>query len=431
MLRKASKEEARFSPIHRIDFRNGGRPSEPRFIVYPVVGYSPRRVGIRRQRSLCVVRCQRLRIAGEVNAFSFITLEGQYGVTVEHALYTDKDEWFFLGEGKAQNFPLLYYGVGPDTPSQPQALVDESTILFRERILHRLAPSLYFGPEFSVDYLTKVNFDFQEGFAPILPRGAEGSLNIGMGLGLVFDTRHNVLNVRDGFFSELAFLHSSPSWGSDYSFTLVQSDTRFFLPVNERDTLAFQVFGEFTFGDVPFNELATLGGESCEATTSVAIEISTSWVVRWSIAGPSLIHSCVAGATVFFATGGVYSDRVLHASKILLQQVERDCAGFFQTRTSTLALTSRSPERARPSISSLAKRFESQPASDTECRFIPLGARGSGSKSSMSCRIRCLFRRGAFIEADAGAKPLRSAWVDGFAKADTVICSLPLRTSSL
>jgi hemolysin activation/secretion protein len=64
-------------------------------------------------------------------------------------------------------------------------------------------------------------------------------------------------------FSELAFLRYDPTWGSDFSFSTIVSDTRIFRPINKRDVLAFQLFGQFTTsGQAPFNQLALMGGES-------------------------------------------------------------------------------------------------------------------------------------------------------------------------
>ncbi|MEL6181832.1 MAG: BamA/TamA family outer membrane protein, partial [Myxococcota bacterium] len=184
------------------------------------------------------------------------------GLHLDHANYTDKNDWFFLGKGRFQSFPLQYYGIGLDTPEEPQAKIDQVSFVLKERILREIVPSLYFGPEIGFDRLSNVRFNFEDGVEPELPNGAEGSLNIGLGLGLVYDNCHNILNVRDGFFWELAVLHYDDIWGSDFTFWTIESDTRLFIPINTRDTLALQFFGRVTTGDVPYNELSTLGGES-------------------------------------------------------------------------------------------------------------------------------------------------------------------------
>jgi len=107
-----------------------------------------------------------------------------------------------------------------------------------------------------VKFVNRTDAPFQ------LPTGHEGSSNLGLGVGVLFDNRHNILNVRDGFFSEIALLRFHDTWGSDFTFTSVISDTRWYHPVNARDVLTFQLFGQFNFGDVPFNQLALIGGES-------------------------------------------------------------------------------------------------------------------------------------------------------------------------
>ena len=61
----------------------------------------------------------------EITAFSFVTLEKQYGLWMDHALYSDKSLWFFLGRVRLQQFPLLYFGNGPDTDGEEIAQIDQ------------------------------------------------------------------------------------------------------------------------------------------------------------------------------------------------------------------------------------------------------------------------------------------------------------------
>ena len=120
------------------------------------------------------------------------------------------------------------------------------------------------GVEVDFQHLFQVNFNQADPENPVtIPAGGQGSTNLGLGLGLVYDNRHNVLNVRKGLFSELAFLRYDKAWGSDFAFTSVISDNRIFHPINKREVLAAQLFGQFTTsGDAPFNQLALMGGES-------------------------------------------------------------------------------------------------------------------------------------------------------------------------
>jgi hypothetical protein len=239
---------------------------EPQLLVFPTLAYAPETSWEIGFSSLYVYYAQRdtANRLSEISGFTFYTLENQYGLWFDHALYSDKDKWFALGRLRYQNFPLLFYGIGKNAPADYLARVDGNYLLFRERVLREVASNLYLGAEIDLQSLHRSQFNWTpENSNRSLPRGGKGSTNLGLGLGLVYDNRHNVLNVRDGFFSELALLRYDRAWGSDFAFSSLVSDTRLFIPINQRDVLALQTYGQFTLnGRPPFNQLALMGGES-------------------------------------------------------------------------------------------------------------------------------------------------------------------------
>ncbi len=240
-------------------------PEKPKFLIYPTVGFSPETSWEIGFSSLLLYHARQntQNRLSEIQALTFFTLNKQYGVWLEHALYTDQNNWFFLGAAKFQSYPLLYYGIGPSTPPEFQALVEANYLIFKERALRKIHGSLFAGAEVELINLSRVEFLPGENIDQIdLPLGAEGSMNLSVGVGAIFDDRHNVLNVRNGNFFELAVLHSNTFWGSDFSFTNILSDNRIYRPIkNGRDVFAAQIFGQFTSGEVPFNQLALMGGE--------------------------------------------------------------------------------------------------------------------------------------------------------------------------
>jgi outer membrane protein assembly factor BamA len=240
-------------------------PEKPKFLIYPTLGFAPEtslEIGLS-SVYLYYAKEDTLNRLSEFKPFVFFTLRRQYGFWFDHALYTDKNRWFIAGKARYQRYPLLYFGIGPGSPADPVAQVNADYLLFNERVLRELAPSLYAGLEVDFQRLFRVGFVPEDG-APTfdLPTGAEGSLNIGLGGALVLDTRHNVLNVRNGAFAELSFLHSDPVWGSKYRFSALISDNRWYKSINRRDVLALQVYGRFSAGNVPFQQLSLMGGES-------------------------------------------------------------------------------------------------------------------------------------------------------------------------
>jgi outer membrane protein assembly factor BamA len=202
----------------------------------------------------------------ELNAFTFLTLESQYGLWLDHAMYTHRNDYFLLGKMRFQKFPLLYYGIGTNTPEEAIAQVDGVSITIRERLLRKVKGSLYAGLELDYNQLSGVSFRQKTTEPLIPPPGSAGSINLGVGVGVVFDQRHNVLNPRKGLFAETGFLHYDKAWGSDFSFTNYFLDARAYLPTTKDQVLAFQLASNLVLenktSEVPFHQLALMGGEN-------------------------------------------------------------------------------------------------------------------------------------------------------------------------
>lgn len=235
---------------------------QPRFLAYPTIAYSPEtrwEFGI---SALYIYYAKRDTInrLSEISAFTFITQESQYGFWLDHALYSDRNKWFYLGRFRWQSFPLLYYGIGPDTNEDPLAVVDANYLLFRERLLRKVYKSYYIGLEVDLQRLSNVGFNWEEN-ADVLPVGAGGSTNLGLGLGIVHDDRHNVLNVRKGWFAELAYLRYGIG-NNALNFSNLLIENRWYIPIRKSEVLAMQLLGQFVGGEVPFNQMAMMGGES-------------------------------------------------------------------------------------------------------------------------------------------------------------------------
>jgi hypothetical protein len=241
-----------------------GDPSAPKLINYPTIAYAPETSWELGVSSLYVYSANRdlSNRLSEIKAFTFYTLENQYGFWLDHALYTDENKWFFYGRARYQSFPLFYYGIGRETPSEHIALIDGEYTLFRERLLRETLPSLYFGLELDYQGLNRVNYIDTETDFELPEVGAMGSNNLGIGLGLLYNNIHNAMNPREGLYSEWAFMNYNTAAGSDYNMTTYVIDNRIYRPVKENTVFAAQVYGQFTSGNAPFNMLALMGGES-------------------------------------------------------------------------------------------------------------------------------------------------------------------------
>ena len=288
-----------------------GDPSAPKLINYPTVAYAPETSWELGVSSLYVYSANRdlSNRLSEIKAFTFYTLENQYGFWLDHALYTDENKWFFYGRARYQSFPLFYYGIGRETPSEHIALIDGEYTLFRERLLRETLPSLYFGLELDYQGLNRVNYIDTEIDFELPEVGAMGSNNLGIGLGLLYNNIHNAMNPREGLYSEWAFMNYNTAAGSDYNMTTYVIDNRLYRPVKENTVFAAQLYGQFTSGNAPFNMLALMGGESLMRGYYLGRYRDKNLVagqVEYRIL--PFEFSKRWGASVFLAAGQVYGD---------------------------------------------------------------------------------------------------------------------------
>jgi hypothetical protein len=241
---------------------------KPKFLVFPTVAFTPETNFEFGLSMLYLFHARQDHVTNrlsEINAFTFFTLEQQYGIWLDHAVYGHQDRWASIGRLRWQRFPLLYYGVGPEAPGENPGIVNADYLLFRERLLVQTWPDVFAG--LSIDYQQLYNSEFEVNPDNPLPSplGVEGSRNLGLGASVVYDTRTNVLNERDAYYAELSYLAYLPAWGSDYRFHNLTFDGRGYFPLtpDKKQVLAAQAFGSFNRGDsIPFNMLALLGNES-------------------------------------------------------------------------------------------------------------------------------------------------------------------------
>jgi len=256
-------QEGRFRRLIQKTISDTTAPGKPSYRFYPTLAYAPE-TGVEFGLSsllLFQAKNDTLNRISEVQAFGFVTLKAQYGLWIDNAIYGNQDNWFFLGRMRFQKFPLLYYGIGPNPTAKEPALIDANYLLFRQRVLRKIIPNLFIGPELDYQQLYNTAFKQPKSHSYEKPLGSDGTINVGLGAALVFDNRHNVLNVRKGLFSELAFLGYHPNLGSEYAFHGVNLDVRSYRPTGPRNVLAWQVSGNFYRGNIPFNQLALMGGE--------------------------------------------------------------------------------------------------------------------------------------------------------------------------
>lgn len=243
--------------------------TQPRFLIYPTIGYAPETKWEFGLSSLLVFHYDNdtaLRLS-EISAFGFYTQQRQLGLWVDHAIYGRDNDFLTLGKMRFQNYPLSYYGIGSTNASTPIALVNAHYYNIRERFVYRIYKNLFAGLELDYQQLSQTEFRWKIPMQPLIseypfPLGYAGSRNLGLGFGILLDSRHNMFNVREGYVFELAYLHYGKLFPESFPMGTLFLDGRYFIPTTKKQVLAFQVLGQFSNGSVPFNQMSLMGGET-------------------------------------------------------------------------------------------------------------------------------------------------------------------------
>ena len=249
------------------------KADKPSFIPFPIV-FSQPETGL--GYGLAVLPVFRLGTdaatrKSSARLIAWRTQKNQSLVQFTHSIFTPSERFFVAGEASFYNqFPINYYGFGPETRLEDKSVIQYKVFIFQERALKRLAPGLFVGLQYRLTDLRDVHVNEGIDNNPLNSRlfdrpAREYQQNTrvsGLGPAVLYDARDNVLSTYRGNYLEVSALLHGAALGSDYRFTRYLFDARHFQPLTSDDKtiLAVQLVGQFQNGEVPFRELANLGG---------------------------------------------------------------------------------------------------------------------------------------------------------------------------
>ncbi|WP_345226808.1 BamA/TamA family outer membrane protein [Hymenobacter koreensis] len=203
---------------------------------------------------------------------AYYTQKKQSSASITYNIFTPGERYIFNGEAFYFNFPYYYYGTGNNTRKAEKSDISYKVVIVTQRVLKKVRPNTFVGLSFRLtdlhhiriddpltDDLTKPNLLLERP-----ERERQTTVTSGLGPTFLYDSRDNVLSAWRGSYLEASSLLMGRYLGSDYNFTRFQLDARHFRSLrrsNSNSILAGQVLGQFHTGQVPFRELANLGGE--------------------------------------------------------------------------------------------------------------------------------------------------------------------------
>jgi outer membrane protein assembly factor BamA len=191
------------------------------------------------------------------------------------ALYTQKkqailglsSELYFSGgsrrllaEAGFQDFPDVFYGVGPGTTVDDEEDYSEKALQLRLTYEREIRRHLRVGPQ--VGFRRSHVTDVEEGgrLASGQIPGVEEYWNTTVGLAVIYDNRDNIVYTTNGPFLEASIHYSGGLVGSDYRYSRYTLDLRRFFRLGTRQAIGARAYVAAAEGIPPFQVMPSLGG---------------------------------------------------------------------------------------------------------------------------------------------------------------------------
>ena len=253
----------------------GGRAAdenEPKkasgFIITPIINSSPLigvGLGAGIAGTIDLAGDGRTRPSKYSTSFVFTTND-QTSVPLRVDLTLPGGDWTALLMWRWSKWPSPTWGLGGQTPDSARAIIDRNSLRLHQTVNHRIGGKLYGGAGVYLDYDFAIHDQGTASGDPSAfsqyPYGTgSSSFSLGPGVRLVWDDRDSVVYPTRGVYSTLAYSFS-PTWlGSNNSWQSLFVEGRTYVAMSRRFVLALWTYGWFSFGEVPYLRLPSIGSE--------------------------------------------------------------------------------------------------------------------------------------------------------------------------
>jgi hypothetical protein len=191
------------------------------------------------------------------------TLNNQILIGLGANIFLPKEKYVIRFENSFSRFPDKFWGIGNDTPESNKESYTFTQFYIDPQLHRKISKDFFIG--LGYDFQTVYNIKYEENgnFAKQEVVGIHNRKNYqvsGYSLFLMNDSRNHAYQPDKGYLLRLKFANFNRHVGSNYNFQIVEADYRKYFKLKHGQILAVQGLGTFAFGNVPYRNLAVLGG---------------------------------------------------------------------------------------------------------------------------------------------------------------------------
>lgn len=241
-------------------------PKRIRVTPIPVIYYSPEtKLGF---GALLAASFETVNVADSLTTTSYAqtyalyTQQKQYDFGFKTRVYMPQNKSILQVKFNYTYFPEYYFGIENEDPLSRKDTIEYNMIAGDFRFFKKVKKSVFLGAAVRLNEIKNIESGVGQ-LQTDKPLGYNDYWGIGFAPALNIETRDSFVYPRKGFYLEALFFIQPSFNNTSYTYQSLKVDVRKYFPVtwlSEFDALAFQLIANLNGGDVPFKDMADIGG---------------------------------------------------------------------------------------------------------------------------------------------------------------------------
>ena len=177
----------------------------------------------------------------------------QFLFPVAANIWTKNNKYNIAVDYRFLKYPSTNYGIGSRTSETDAYTLNFSYIKLHQTVLRKIYKELYGGAGLYYDHFYNIKevdppTDVRTSFQKYGNKAEETA--VGIALKLLYDSRDNQINAKDGTYASIIYRPNYKTWGSDNNWKSLQIEYRKYIHIfgSTKNTLALWSFNWFTIG---------------------------------------------------------------------------------------------------------------------------------------------------------------------------------------
>lgn len=190
-----------------------------------------------------------------------LSTEGRVNISVSTDLIWNENKYMVLGFINYKKQSEYVLGIGNDVSIDDVEEYGFERFRFVNTGYMMVAKNLYAGIGFDISDYTELRYDSTGILVDDGAIGLEPNTNFGLKLSTRYDSRDNRYNALSGYFGDVEYTFYPSFFGNPYIYSKLSVDGRTYFNPWLKHVIAVQATTTYSTGEVPFYDLALLGGE--------------------------------------------------------------------------------------------------------------------------------------------------------------------------